>query len=194
MLLSLTCCLRVCAQERGATDTSGQSIGVLLESAEEARQTPVTSGADQNFWDFAGGYTFLRFNSRLFRASTSGVNVSTGYGLTQHVEIEGQISGTMGDPKPGPYDLKYLFCGGGAILSTGKGRARPFVRGLVGSVHVLPQTAYSNHSFAALSGVGTEIGLTSDLKIRIGADYIRSQLYHSVQNNVAYSAELQHRF
>jgi hypothetical protein len=101
------------------------------------------------------------------------VNISAGYQRTERIEVEGQAS-AMGDSKLGPYDLKYLFYGGGAILSAGGGRARPFVRGLMGFVHVSPQTAYSDHSFAGLAGPATEIRLNRLLAMRIGADYIRS--------------------
>ena len=195
IVLSATYCVRVRAQE---TDTAGDqnahSIGTLLDVPATADHTPMATSAGKDSWDLAGGYTFVRFNSKQFRASTSGVNISARYSVTKHVEIEGQITITMADPKPGPYDLKYFFCGGGAIFTKGSGRTRPFIRGLVGIVHVLPQTAYSNHAFAAVAGVGTDIGVTNDLGIRIGADYLRSQLYHSAQNNVAYFAELHYRF
>jgi hypothetical protein len=152
------------------------------------------NAAARRVWDVGLGYAFVRFNSSLFTASTSGLLGSVGYHLSDHFALEGQITTTMGDPNPGPFDAKYFFCGGGAALSGHVGRARPFVHGLIGGLHMFPQTQFSNNSIAALTGGGADVRWKSEIWIRLEGDYVRSQLYRAGQNNFQLAVGLDFRF
>jgi hypothetical protein len=130
------------------------------------------------------------FRSWLFRANTSGLLESVAYHLNDHIALEGQITTTIGDPSPGPFDAKYLFYGGGAAASARIRRTRPFVHGMIGGLHMLPQTQFSNNSIAGLAGVGVDVRWKPGIWIRIESDYIRSRLYRAGQNNFQFAIGL----
>ena len=155
-----------------------------LSAPEPASEETTTPSVTQQPWDIGLGYAFVRFNSSLFTASTSGLLTSVGYHLNDHFALEGQITSTMGDPKPGPFDAKYRFYGGGAALNGRIRRTRPFLHGLIGGLHMFPQTQFSNNSIAALAGCGVDVRWKSEIWIRFESDYVRSQLYRAAQNNL----------
>jgi len=91
-------------------------------------------------------------------------------------------------------DGRYLFYGGGVKVSKGKPRLQPFVHALVGGAHIYPRAAFGNYGFAARLGGGAETRLKNQLWLRIEADYVRSQLYSSGQNNFQAVASINYRF
>ena len=195
MLLTAITSVRVSGQEADPGDArSSQSGSAVLKDGMPPSRPAAARDPDQGVWDFGYAYAFVRFNSSTFRASTSGLLSSVGYHFTNHFALEGQVTATFGDPKPGPYDAKYLFYGAGPAVSTGGSRTRLFVQNLFGGVHLLPQTAYNKNGLAMLAGCGSELKLKPRIWIRVEADYVRSQLYRSGQNNMQLGIGMHYRF
>lgn len=134
------------------------------------------------------GYTFVRFQSSLFSASMSGLDTTVSYYLRDHLALEGDVENAFSE------DGRYLFYGGGVKVSKGKPRLQPFAHALVGGAHIFPRAAFGNNGVAARLGGGAETRLKNQLWLRIEADYVRSQLYSSGQNNFQAAASINYRF
>ena len=191
MLLATIASSRLSAQEVAA-GSSREDIANL--DAPEPVPTQASDASTRRLWDAGLGYAFVRFNSSLFTANTSGLLSFAGFHLSDHVALEEQITSTMGDPNPGPFDSKYFFYGGGARLSGGVGKTRPFLHVLVGGLHLFPQTQFSNNSAAVMAGGGTDVRWNSEMWVRLESDYVRSQLYRNVQSNFQFAIGLYHTF
>jgi hypothetical protein len=139
-------------------------------------------------WELGLGYTFVRFQSSLFSASMSGLDSTVSYYLRDHLALEGNVANAFSE------DGRYLFYGGGVKVSKGKPRLQPFAHALVGGAHIFPRAAFGNNGFAARLGGGAETRLKQQLWLRIEADYVRSQLYSSGQNNFQAVASVIYRF
>jgi hypothetical protein len=87
-----------------------------------------------------------------------------------------------------------MFYGGGVKLSVGNRKLQPFVHALIGGVHMFPQTAFSNNGFAMQLGIGVERRLVPRLWLRVGADYVRSELYSTGQDNYQGAVGISYRF
>ena len=58
------------------------------------------------------------------------------------------------------------------------------MHGLIGGLHMVPQTAVGGKTgFAVQAGGGVDYRLSGRASARFGGDYIRSQLYSASQNN-----------
>ena len=79
-------------------------------------------------------------------------------------------------------------------LSTGNRRLQPFVLALAGGVHMYPQAAFGNNGWAVQAGGGVEKKLRERVWLRIEADYVRSWLFRSAQNNFQGLVGIQWRF
>ena len=91
------------------------------------------------------------------------------------------FGGTIGGER-----TKYVLYAGGARISWGPSRKRltPWAHALVGGVHLNPQVANSSkNSFAVQVGGGADWAYNSRVSLRAEADYVRSTLYSSTQNN-----------
>src|SRR5216684_3078527 len=139
-------------------------------------------------WELGLGYTFVRFQSSLFNASMNGLNTTVSYYLRDHLALEGNVTAAFSE------DARYLFYGGGVKVSKGNPKLQPFAHALVGGAHIFPRAATGNNGFAARLGGGLETRLQQQLWLRVEADYVRSQLYSSGQNNFQAVAAINYRF
>ncbi len=139
-------------------------------------------------WELGLGYTFVRFQSSLFNASMNGLNTTVSYYLRDHLALEGNVTAAFSE------DARYLFYGAGVKVSKGNPKLQPFAHALVGGAHIFPRAATGNNGFAARVGGGAETRLQQQLWLRVEADYVRSQLYSSGQNNFQAVAAINYRF
>jgi hypothetical protein len=134
------------------------------------------------------GYTFVRFQSSPFNASMNGLNTSVSYYLRDHLALEGDVTAAFAE------DARYLFYGGGVKVSKGNRKLQPFAHALVGGAHIFPRAGTGNNGFAFRLGGDAEAQLQQQLWLRVEADYLRSQLYSSGQNNFQAVAAIIYRF
>jgi len=139
-------------------------------------------------WEIGLGYTFVRFQSSLFNARMNGLNTTVSYYLRDHFAVEGSVTSAFSE------DARYFFYGGGVKVSKGSPKLQPFAHALVGGAHIFPRAATGNNGFAFRVGGGAETRLQQQLWLRLEADYVRSQLYSSGQNNFQAVAAINYRF
>jgi len=182
----------VAAQEVTASALAPASSLSSAFPEPQTRPRPQTINDDdvRGTWELGLGYTFVRFQSSLFSASMNGLDTTVSYYLRDHIAVEGDVTAAFGSQSS---DAKYLFYGGGVKVSKGSPKLQPFAHALVGGIHMFPQ-ATSNNGFALRLGGGAETKLKQQLWLRIEADYVRSQLYSSGQNNFQAVASVIYRF
>jgi opacity protein-like surface antigen len=142
---------------------------------------------DQDYrWDLAIGYEYVHFESAPFTSNMSGLHTDLTYKLNNWFGLEGSlVSAFGGDVFSGERSKYVLFTGGGRIFSySSERRWEPWAHALVGGAHLNPQIANSSkNGFALQLGGGADWRYTSRVSIRAEADYVRTQLYSSSQNN-----------
>jgi hypothetical protein len=180
----------VAAQEVTASALASASSLSSAFPEPQPRPRPKTINDDdvRGTWEVGLGYTFVRFQSSLFTASMNGLDTTVSYYLRDHLALEGDVANAFSE------DGRYLFYGGGVKISKGKPRLQPFAHALVGGAHIYPRAAFGNDGFAVRLGGGAETRLKNQLWLRIEADYVRSRLYSSGQNNFQVTASINYRF
>lgn len=176
---------------------AGAGFGVGTDAGmacPEPQRQAIHDEAARDTIDAGAGYVFVRFASHVFTAHTGGLNLTGSYYLRDHLALEGSVTETIGSQSSSSFDAKYLFYGVGLKRSVGKGRLQPFVHGLVGGVHMYPQTAFSNNGFGTQLGGGVDWRLREQWWLHLEADYVASRLYHSGQNNFQAVAGVVYRF
>jgi opacity protein-like surface antigen len=137
-------------------------------------------------WDLAIGYEYIHFDSTQFSANMSGLHTDLTYNLNSWFGLEGNVVSAFGGTIVGGERTKYVLFAGGARIGWGPSRKRltPWAHALVGGVHLNPQIANSSkNSFALQVGGGADWAYNSRVSLRAEADYVRSTLYSSTQNN-----------
>jgi outer membrane protein with beta-barrel domain len=178
------------AQEAStAALASASSLSAALPAA-HPRPRPQTINDDdvRGTWEMGLGYTFVQFRSSLFNARMNGLNTTVSYYLRDHFAVEGSVTSAFSE------DARYLFYGGGVKVSKGNPKLQPFAHALVGGAHIFPRGATGNNGFAFRVGGGAEARLQEQIWLRVEADYVRSQLYSSGQNNFQAVAAINYRF
>jgi opacity protein-like surface antigen len=143
-------------------------------------------GDEDYRWNLAIGYEYVHFESAPFSSNMSGLHTDLTYNLNNWFALEGSVvSAFGGDIFSGERSKYVLYTGGGRIFSySSQRRWEPWIHALVGGVHVNPQIANSSkNGFALQLGGGADWRYTSRVSLRAEADYVRTQLYSSSQNN-----------
>ena len=132
------------------------------------------------------GYSYFRFRSAPFNSNMSGLQTSLSYFLNDWFAVEGNTIAAFGSSVFSNERSKALLFTGGARIAWRDSRRRfePWMHGLIGGLHMLPQTAVGGKTgFAVQAGGGVDYRLSGRASARFGGDYIRSQLYSTSQNN-----------
>jgi Outer membrane protein beta-barrel domain len=138
-------------------------------------------------WDLAIGYEFVHFDSAAFSANLSGLHTDLTYNVNNWVGLEGNVVSAFGGDVLSGEMSKYVLYTVGARINAGSSRRRltPWVHALVGGAHLNPQLANeSKNGFALQLGGGADWSYNPRVSFRAEADYVRTQLYSSSQNNV----------
>ncbi|PYU06007.1 MAG: hypothetical protein DMG34_07025 [Acidobacteria bacterium] len=160
---------------RARTRASRRSFGY---SAASTRVSELTC-ASPIFW------LQLRWLS-LFSANLSGLHTDLTYNVNNWVGLEGNVVSAFGSDVFGGEMSKYVLYTVGARINAGPSRRRitPWGHALVGGAHLNPQVAgESKNGFALQLGGGADWSYNPRVSIRAEADYVRTQLYSSSQNN-----------
>ena len=138
------------------------------------------------------GYSYFRFRSAPFNSNMSGLQTSLSYFLNDWFAVEGNTIAAFGSSVFGDRSKALLFTGGARIAwRDSRRRFEPWMHGLIGGLHMLPQTAVGGKTgFAVQAGGGVDYRLSGRASARFGGDYIRSQLYSTSQNNFQIGAGL----
>jgi hypothetical protein len=144
-------------------------------------------------YQLSESYSYFRFRSTPFNANLSGLQSSLSYFLNEWFAVEGNVVAAFGTRVFGGDRSKALLYTGGARIAWrgSKRRIEPWMHGLVGGLHMLPQTAAGGkNGFAFQGGGGVDYKLSGRASVRLGGDYVRSQLYSQSQNNFQFGGGL----
>jgi len=175
----------------GATDTVTLALVPIDLNPQPAPAAPVPAPAPP-FGHYEGyrfqlgvGYSYLHFRSAPFNSNMSGLQTSLSYFLNDWFAVEGNTIAAFGSSVFGERSKALLFTGGGRLAwRDSRRRFEPWMHGLIGGLHMLPQTAAGGKvGFAVQAGGGVDYRLSGRASARFGGDYIRSQLYSASQNN-----------
>ena len=145
-------------------------------------------------WVAGLGYTQVGFRSQPFNSTLSGVDSTVSYYFRDRVGVVGKITSSWEIHSAHDSDAKQVFYGAGLKRSWGNRNLQPFVQGLVGGVHMFPQTQFSTNGFGLEAGGGVEKSLKPGLWLRLEGDYVRTQMYTAGQNNFQIVVGISHRF
>ena len=176
-------------------DTNAVHAATINLNAQPALPVPTPPFGHYEGYRFqlSEGYSYFRFRSTPFNANLSGLQSSLSYFLNEWFAVEGNVVAAFGTRVFGADRSKALLYTGGARIAWrgGKRRIEPWMHGLVGGLHMLPQTAAGGkNGFAFQGGGGVDYKLSGRASVRLGGDYVRSQLYSQSQNNFQFGGGL----
>jgi len=186
----------VAAQEVTAVvlDTGSLSGGSSPGQQPGSVAEEVRDYAGRGTWEAGFGYALVGFRSQLFNSTLSGFDTTVSYYFRDHLAVVGRVTSAWEIHSANDADAKQVFYGGGLKLSWGNRKLQPFVNGLLGGVHMFPQTAFSNNGFGLELGGGVEKRLKPRIWLRLESDYVRTQMYSAAQNNFQAFAGISYRF
>jgi hypothetical protein len=150
--------------------------------------------AGQGTWEGGFGFTQGGFRSKPFNSTLSGIDTTIGYYFRDHLAVVGRVTSTWEIYSAHDSDAKQVFYGGGLKRNWGNRKLQPFVQGLLGGVHMFPQTQFSNNGFGLELGGGVEKRLKPSLWLRLEGDYVRTLMYSTGQNNFQFVVGINRRF
>ncbi len=171
------------------TSVTGDTVAVPVPTADPRPQPEPRfyyGNNDDYRFQLGVGYTYVRFRSTPFNANLNGLHTSLTYYLNDWFAVEGNTVAAFGTKVFGGDSSKYfLYTGGGRIAwRDPKRKYEPWMHGLVGGLHMIPQTALGGkNGFALQAGAGVDLRFNGRLSFRVEGDYVRSQLYSETQNS-----------
>ena len=144
----------------------------------------IYSDRDDYRFQLGLGVSFERFRSSLYSASAVGTNTSLSYFLNDWFGVEGNVSTFFAPTIWNGEHIKLVNYGAGPHIAWRRPRWEPWVHGLVGGTHALPQTAgHSQNGFSVQLGGGADYRFLPRLSLRLELDYVRTRLFGQWQNN-----------
>jgi opacity protein-like surface antigen len=161
----------------------------LFPSAPSPSPSPAPGAYDVLRWQLTFGVAFERFRSNLFSASAVGVNTTLTYFFSDWLGLDGEVSATFAPTILQNEHIKLVNYGVGPRIAWRGRQWEPFAHVVVGGTHALPQTAgNSQNGFLLKAGGGVDYRLWPALSLRAQADYLRTGLFGTSQNNLFLSA------
>ena len=166
-----------------APSATSFALPSLADAVPAANAAPFGT-SDGLRWQLAVGADYVRFRSNEFNANMVGEHTSVTYFATDWLGLEGSVTAAFGSKVFANETSRYLLYTVGPKVAWQGPRWQPFVHALVGGLHMIPQTAGNGkNGFAVQLGGGVDYRLSRVFGARIDADYVRSQLYSTDQNN-----------
>lgn len=174
----------------------------VFSSADDASSVPppatkfLYGSRDDYRFQLGVGYEFVRFRSAAFDANLHGLHTSLTYYTNDWFGVEGSVVGAFGPTIFANDRTKYLLYAFGPKIVWRGHRWEPWSHALFGGLHMIPQVAggFSKNAFAMQLGGGADYRYLPQLSFRFNADYVRSQLYSTSQNNFQFGAGVVFQF
>lgn len=171
-------------------DTVAAPLAPIDLAAQPAAPLPAPTPAFGHYegyrFQLSESYTYFRFRSTPFNANLNGLQSSLSYFLNDWFAVEGNVVATFGTKVfSGARSKGLLYTGGGRLAWRGNRRPyEPWMHALIGGLRMLPQTAAGGkNGFAVQVGGGMDYRLSGRAAVRVGGDFVHSQLYSQSQNN-----------
>jgi hypothetical protein len=141
--------------------------------------------SDTNYrFELSMSLALVRFRSSVYSATAIGLNTSIAYYWKDWLAVEGNVVPAFAPTIYQNEHVKYLGYAGGAKVVFGHSGLVPWVHGLAGGSHILPQTGLGGRNTIQLqAGGGADYLFTPQISARIGADYVFTHFFGEVQNN-----------
>jgi hypothetical protein len=145
-------------------------------------------------FEISVGVAVVRFRSSIYSATAIGLNTSVAYYWKDWLAVEGNVVPAFAPTIYQNEHVKYLGYAGGAKVVFSHSGLVPWVHGLVGGAHILPQTGLGGKSaFQIQTGGGADYALNPRISARVGADYVFTHFFGESQNNFqAYAGFVYH--
>lgn len=176
----------------GPSLTSPPALNTALSAGRSAADpTPVPDprfvygGREDYRWQINLSLAWLRFQSTPFNSNAVGVKSTVTYFLNEWLGVEGSFTGAFaGAPSGFRNDAKLALYGGGPKIAWRQKRWEPWLHGIFGGAHALPQTAAGGkNSYSITVGGGADYRANPRISYRMEADYVRTGFYSQSQNN-----------
>jgi hypothetical protein len=165
-------------------------------SAAASKPKPKTYyNENPNKWQLGLAFALVRFRSSVYYASAPGLNSSLAYWWKDWVAIEGSVTSAFAPPVFANEHFRYLGYGAGPKFLFGHGRLEPWAHGLVGGVHLIPQTGNGGRNGAEFTlGGGVDYLINDVISAKGGVDYLGTHMFGEWQSSVQIVAGLSLRF
>lgn len=135
------------------------------------------------------GYSFVSFRSPLLGQNLQGVESNVTYYLKEWLGIEGSATAAFGSEVFDKEHVKCVTYDAGPRIVLRQGKLRPWIHGLVGGVHMLPQTAGNGLSALGLrAGGGVDYHWKPRCGLRVESNWLHTELFGLKQNNLQVAA------
>jgi hypothetical protein len=165
---------------------AGTNLAAPVATAAMAAPAPqvMDRGRENERWELALGFTYLRFRSPAIHQNMLGLNTSVVYFRSGRIGVEGNITAAFGGTIFVDDRTKYGGFTGGPKIILQRRRWEPWAHALVGIAHVNPQLAgVGKNGVAAQLGGGADYTLRGPLAARVEGDWVLTHLYSRSQNN-----------
>lgn len=144
------------------------------------------SDRDDYRWQLSMGVSLVRFRSSVYYATAVGLNTSVAYFTNEWFAVEGSVTAAFAPSIStcSCQDVRFAAYGVGPRISMRKPRWEPWLHGIVGGAHVVPQTSLSGkNSYEIQAGGGVDYRWKPRLSTRVEVDWVRTGLFGQTQNN-----------
>ena len=135
-------------------------------------------------WQLGLGFAWFRFQSSVFNANAFGEKTTVTYFLNEWLAVEGSLTATFG-PRIYPQNdhSKFALYGGGPKIAWRQKRWEPWLHGIFGGAHEIPQTAAgSKNSYSIMVGGGADYRWNPRISFRGEGDYVLTGFFSKTQN------------
>jgi opacity protein-like surface antigen len=126
----------------------------------------------------------VRFRSSVFSATAPGFNTSFAYYFKDKIAIEASLTTGFAPTIFANEHIKYLGYGAGPKLVLQHAKFSPWVHGIFGGAHVLPQIAdRSQKGYLIQVGGGVDYQFVPRVAVKAEVDWLRTGLFGTTQNS-----------
>jgi opacity protein-like surface antigen len=126
----------------------------------------------------------VRFRSSVFSATAPGFNTSFAYYFKDKIAIEASLTTGFAPTIFANEHIKYLGYGAGPKLVLQHAKFSPWVHGIFGGAHVLPQIANSSQKgYLIQVGGGVDYQFIPRVAVKAEVDWLRTGLFGTTQNS-----------
>src|SRR5215472_3449640 len=158
----------------------------LADPAPSPAPTPkfVYGSRDDYRWQLGLSFTWFRFQSSVFNANAFGEKTTVTYFLNNWLGVEGSVTAAFG-PRIYPQNdhSKFAIYGGGPKIVWRQKRWEPWIHGIFGGAHEIPQTAAgSKSSYSITAGGGADYRWNPRVSFRAEGNYVLTGFFSGHQN------------
>ena len=135
-------------------------------------------------WQLGLGFAWFRFQSSVFNANAFGEKTTVTYFLNEWLAVEGSLTAVFG-PRIYPQNdhSKFVLYGGGPKIAWRQKRWEPWLHGIFGGAHEIPQTtAGSKNSYSIMAGGGADYRWNPRISFRAEGNYVLTGFFSKTQN------------